>query len=43
MKPTYTYYFINMKFCPDVAMELVSCKAKLIFVKIDIYIFDMFF
>ena len=32
MKPIYMYYFTL-----DVAMELVSCKAKLIFVKSNIY------
>ena len=38
VKPTCTYYFINMKFSLDVAMDLFSCKAEMIFVKSDIYI-----
>ena len=42
MKPTYMKYFINMKFSLDVAMELIPCKVKLIFVKHDIYIYYVF-
>ena len=42
MEPTYTYYFINMKFSLDEAMEIISCKAKLTFVKGNIYIYYVF-
>ena len=37
VKPTYVYYFINMKFSLYVAMQLVPCKVKLIFVQSEIY------
>ena len=42
MKPTYRYYFINMRCSLDVTIELIPCKAKLIFVKSYIYIYYVF-
>ena len=39
VKPTYRYYFISIERSLDVAIELTPCKAKLRFVKMDIYIY----
>ena len=42
MKPTYRYYFSNMQCSLDIAIKLTPCKAKLIFVKSDIYIYYIY-
>ena len=42
MKPTYIYYFISMKCSLYVAMGLIPCEGKLIFVKSNIYIYHVF-
>ena len=42
MKPTYTYYFINVNFSLDIPMESIPCKVKLIYVKSNIDIYYVF-